>query len=118
MKIRKHYSEIETTNEPVRTSIYVRYLGLQCHEPGMQYNAHECLLQLLAKIYSNINDDWMFKINKLELTLCNDCGHTTNNDVVCIDCYLRLQDSRNIQTINGMLHHYLEINDALMDVKS
>ena len=31
----------------------------------MQYDAHECLLQLLAKIYPNINDDCMFKINKL-----------------------------------------------------
>ena len=27
----------------------------------------------------------MFKINKLESTLCNDCGHTTNNDGVGID---------------------------------
>ena len=80
----------------MRTSNHVRYLGLQHYEPGMQYDAHECLLQLLAKIYPNINDDGMFKINKLESTLCNDCGHTTNNDDLCIDWSLHLEDSSNL----------------------
>ena len=88
-------------NEPVRTSNYVRYVGLLRYELGMQYDAHECLLQLLAKIYPNINDDCMFKINKLESTLCNDCGHTTNNDGVCIDWSLHLEYSSNLQTIVG-----------------
>ena len=68
MKIRKFSREIETSNEPVRTSDYVKYLSLQGYEPEMQYHAHD-LLQLLAKIYPNINDDCMFKIDKLEPTL-------------------------------------------------
>ena len=38
----------------------------------------------------------MFKTNKLESTLCNDCGHTTNNDDVCIDWSLHLEDSGNV----------------------
>ena len=38
---------------------------------------YECLLQLLAKIYPDINDDCMFKFNKLEPTLSNDCDHHT-----------------------------------------
>ena len=46
MKIKNLFSEIETSGEPVRTSNYMRYLGLQHYEPGMQYDAHECLLQL------------------------------------------------------------------------
>ena len=62
----------------------MRYLGLEHYEPGMQY-AHQCLLQLLAKICPNINNDCMVKINKWESTRFNDCGHTTNNDGVCID---------------------------------
>ena len=37
----------------------------------MQYDAHECLLQLLLNIYPNINDDGIFKIDKLESTLTN-----------------------------------------------
>ena len=52
----------------------------------MQYDARECLLELLAKIYPSINDDCMFNIEKLESTLCNNCDHTINNDGVCIHC--------------------------------
>ena len=48
MKIKKLVNEIEALSEPVKTS---NYLGLQQYELGMQYDAHECLLQLLAKIY-------------------------------------------------------------------
>ena len=35
MKIKNLFSEIESSSEPVRTSNYVKYLGLQHHEPGM-----------------------------------------------------------------------------------
>ena len=85
MKIKKLFSEKETATEPVRTSNYMSYLGLQHYEPGIQYDAHGCLLQFLVNIYPNINDDCVFKINKLESTLCNDYGHTTNNEGVCIE---------------------------------
>ena len=54
---------------------------------------------MLAKMYPNINDDCMFKINKLDPTLSNDCGHTANNDGVCIDWSLHLEDSSNVQTM-------------------
>ena len=64
MKIKNLFSEIETSGKPVKTSNYVRYLGLQHYEPGMQYDAHKCLLQLLPKLCPNINDDCMCKINK------------------------------------------------------
>ena len=43
MEIRKLFSETETSSEPVRASNYMRYLGLHPFEPGMQYDAHECL---------------------------------------------------------------------------
>ena len=49
MEIKKRFSEIDTSCEPVRTSNYVRYLGLQHYEPRMQYGANECLPQLLVK---------------------------------------------------------------------
>ena len=66
------------------------------------------MIQLHAKIYPSLNDDCMFKINKLESTLCNDCGHTTNNDGVCIDWSLHLEDSSNLQTISGVLHQFMD----------
>ena len=50
----------------------------------------------------------MFKINKLEPTLRNDCGHTTNNEGVCIDWSLHLEDSSNVQTVSGMLYQLMD----------
>ena len=44
LKIGKLFKEIEISNELVRTSNYAKYLSLQGFEPGMQYDAHECLL--------------------------------------------------------------------------
>ena len=49
IEIRTHFREIETSEEPVRASNYVLYLGLQHDEPEMQYDLCECLLRLLAK---------------------------------------------------------------------
>ena len=50
MQIENLFREIETSKEPVRTSHYERYLNLLGYEPGMQYDAHERLLQLLLNI--------------------------------------------------------------------
>lgn len=44
VKIRSLFQEIGISNEPVRTSYYVRYVHLLCYEPGMQYDPRECLL--------------------------------------------------------------------------
>ena len=96
----------------MRTSNYVRYLSLQGYKPGMQYDAHECILQLHAKMYPNINDNCMFKSDKLESTLCNDCGHIKNNDSVCIDWSLQVEDSSNIQTVSGMLHQLMNPRES------
>ena len=74
----------------------------------MQCDAHECLLQLLSNIYPNINDDCMFKIDRLESILCNKCGHTANINGVCIDTSLHLEDSSNVQAISGLLHQLMD----------
>ena len=50
----------------------------------------------------------MFKINKLDATFCNDCGHTPNNDGICVDWSLHLEDSSNVQAICGMLHQLMD----------
>ena len=38
----------------------------------------------------------------------NDCGHTTNNDGVCIDRSLHLEDSKNFQKLSWMLHQLID----------
>ena len=65
MKIKKLFREIETSSESVRTFNYVKYFGLQHCEAGVPYDAHEYLLQYLAKTHPVMNDDCMFKINKV-----------------------------------------------------
>ena len=52
----------------------------------------------------------MFKKNKLESTLWNDYGYITNNNGVCIDWSLHLEDSSNLQRISGMLHQFSDPN--------
>ena len=104
-KIRKLFKEIETSNALVRTSFCGRYLNLRLYEHGMQYDAHECLLQLLEKIYPNVNDECIFKIDKLESTICNDCDHAANNDGICTDWSLH---SDNSSTIRRMLHQLMD----------
>ena len=83
------------------------YLGLQHYEPGIQYDAHGCLLQFLVNIYPNINDDCVFKINKLESTLCNDYVHTTNNEGVCIEWFKQCSNNKwHVTSVNGSKRDY------------
>ena len=35
-------------------------------------------------IYPSINDDYVFKIDKLGATLCDDCGQTSNDESVLL----------------------------------
>ena len=49
----------------------------------------------------------MFKIDKLNSTLCNNCVHTTNNDV-CTDWSFHVHDLSNIQTISGISHQLMD----------
>ena len=42
------------------------------------------------------------ELMNFESALCNDCGHTKNNDGVCIDWSLYLDNSSNHQTIRGV----------------
>ena len=70
MKIRKLFKETDTSNVPVRISVYVRYLNLQHYETGMQHNTNERLLQLLQKIYPIMNKKvkvMQVQVNNMEL---------------------------------------------------
>ena len=48
----------------------------------------------------SINDGCIFKINKLESVLCNDYGHTTNNDGVCTNWSLHLENLSNVEAVS------------------
>ena len=95
MKIKLFSEETETSIVHERMSVYVRHLNLQ-HQPGMMEKKIYC--SYLTKIYPNIKDNCIFKIDKLETTLFNDYGHTKDSDGVCIDWSLHLHNSANVQT--------------------
>ena len=103
--IRDLFAEISTSNVPVRTSRYLQNIGLTNYVFGMQYDAHECFLQLLNKIYPVINDNCMFKVVMLEVTVCENtaCNHTLNKTDTGVDLSLNIKDSEDVQTINGNL---------------
>ena len=102
-KLKIFFREIETSNDLVRTS-QVRYLNLVSYQPCVQYDAHKFFLQLLMNICPNINDDCIFKFDKLESTPCNNCGHTANANGICIVSSLHFEDSISVQTISGICH--------------
>ena len=80
MKIREIFKEIETSNGSLRTSDYMRYLRLRI------WDATWCswVLHAFPKFYPSINDDYVFKIDKLGATLCDDCGQTSNDESVLL----------------------------------
>ena len=50
----------------------------------------------------------MFKIDKQDSTLRNYYGHKTKKDDICSNWCLHLEDSSNVQTRTGMLHHLMD----------
>ena len=53
--IKDLFREIKCSDEPVRNSTYISRIGLHNYVPGIQYDAHECMLQLLTSIYPDIS---------------------------------------------------------------
>ena len=114
------FREIASTNNPIRTSEYLKHLELLDYTSGTQYDAHECLLQLLNKIYPVINDDCIFKLVKHEWTLCNACQLDTHMNVTSFDFSVPISDTTHLLTINDIVHdimnpHGMPLNDYRCD---
>ena len=58
------------------------------------------IITLLSAHYCPQNFTSLLAINTLESTFFSDCSHTTNNDGVCIDWPLHLEDSSNLSDNN------------------
>ena len=61
--IKQMFEEILNSNESVRSSKYVRRLALTGYQFRHQYDAHECLLHILNKVYPTITDNCLFTIS-------------------------------------------------------
>ena len=106
--IRSPFSEISNSNVAVRTSTCVQKLRLHDYRFGMQYDAHDSLIQLLEKIYPVIVDDCMFKVTTLESTVCQSCNHTIDKQETCNHLSLHLEDTSSLQTISGILRTVMD----------
>ena len=80
----------------------------------MQYDAHECLIQLLEKIYPNIGNNCMFKVGTLETTVCQNCGHSIDKSETCNHISLNLEDTNNLQTVSGILNMVMDPHGKLL----
>jgi len=105
MTIKEMLIEIANSNRPIKTSKYVRDLGLSNYIFGSQYDAHECLLQILDKIYPSVTGDCLVKISMLESTVCqnNNCQHQVEKSMDVIDLELNIFPSETIQNVTNLL---------------
>lgn len=56
--------------QAVRAANYFQVLYLNGYIPTQQYDAHESSIQLLQKLYPEVNHDCIFKKRLLESTMC------------------------------------------------
>ena len=107
VSIKNLFREIGSSNNPVRTSEYLKHLELLDYKSGTQYDAHECLLQLLDRIYPIISDDCIFKLVKHEWTFCNACQIDTHVNVASFDFSVPINDTTYPLTINNIVHELM-----------
>ncbi|MCH2406271.1 MAG: ubiquitin carboxyl-terminal hydrolase, partial [Nitrosopumilus sp.] len=105
----------QSSNSPVRTSTFIHDIDLRDYEFGRQYDAHECLLQLLGKFYPEIDNNCMFKVSWLESTICENekvignsriqpCFHRTENMINHFNLTLEVDATSSNQTITQLLN--------------
>ena len=74
----------------------------------MQYDAYECLLQLLAEFTPILMMTAYLRLISYSQTFCIDYGHTAYHDGACTDWFLHLEDSSIVQTISGVVHQAMD----------
>lgn len=72
---------------------------------GWEYDAHECLIQISSRVYSEINNECLFKVTALESTVCQlrTCSWTEEKIISNIYLGLDVEESVNVQIVTGML---------------
>ena len=108
--IKNLFQDIENSNEPVKTSKYVRNLGIRNYRYRTQHDAQECLIHILENCYHNNSDGCMFQVAMHESTVCQmingrddtGCGNScAERDALDMDLRLHIEDTEELQTIHG-----------------
>ena len=80
------FLELHNSSVAVRRGKYLQVFCLNGYIPDQQYDAYECLVELLQKFCPEVNDHCIFKISLLESTMCEEnCGDSTENTFSCIE---------------------------------
>jgi len=125
------FREMQTGNTAVRTRDYLynhniddidikkdkrdaNIFGLQGYEIGKQYDAHECLLKILDKIYPTISTECVFKTDLFQSLICEtpNCTYKSegNDTIKRFDLPVELQETRTTQTVSSLLNQYKHIH--------
>ena len=102
-EIKTLFEKIDSKISPVQTSNIVKNLQLENYNFKDQYDAQECLIQILENVFSNDNNMFKFCVN--ESTVCHGLGCTfanirTENHK---DLQLSVYDTPVPQSINALL---------------
>ena len=102
-EIKTLFDKIDNQIEPVQTSNFVKNLQLENYTFKDQYDAHECLIQILENVFQNDNSIFKFRVN--ESTICHGEGCTFANiqSEDHKDLQISVYDTHAPQSINALL---------------
>ena len=104
LTIKNLFNQIECSNTSIETYLYVQSLELPHYQPGVQFDAHECLLHILNLIYpprpdNSVPDESVFQISSLESILCQTCNNASENTLLDTICPISFPDPYRMNSI-------------------
>ena len=98
----------------------MKYFEVPGCQPGIQYDAHDCLIKFLDVIYPVLNNHFMFRYNVHESIECQirNCRSAIVNNVSEIILTLELEDTANMELITGLLQTMMNfVSRVVLDYK-
>ena len=107
--IKDIFREIGQSKQPIETYKYVFKLHLPYYQAKEQYDSHECLTDLLNKIYPSLVTVDAFKLQIFESIVCHNSGCTYNSEGILNDATLTLKVQRTFakQSIGEIINRSL-----------
>ena len=117
LAVQNLFNEIYNSSVPVRSFAYIPELQIPHYIFKQQYDSHEFLTYLLDKIYpspipATINNNCVFKVQTHTSVICENCNHSADRTTESNHITLNVNDTRKLQTINGLLAKYMDRGHA------
>ena len=109
LTIKNLFRQIECSNHSntsIETYLYVQSLELPDYQPGLQFDAHECLIHILNLIYllrpdNSVPDESVFQISSLQSILCQTCNNASENTLLDTICPISFPDPYRMNSIQN-----------------